>query len=305
MLNHIAGRLVVSASIVILIIAGWRHLAAATKSDLQQGSFPSSWITGGPNCLEVPDWQIHEYNPGLYILRQSGCTHYEKPFLYLFFGHRRALLIDTGAGTSDAAAVTQRLIARWLDRTKHGPIALTIAHSHAHGDHTAGDKGFAGLPNTTLIPPTVEAARKAYGIEQWPIGNGSIDLGDRVIDVIAIPGHDPAHVAFYDRQTGILHTGDHLYPGRLYVRDFSAFLDSTRRLVEFTATRPVAHIVGCHIEQSSVPFVDYSVGTTYQPQEHSLELGRAHLLELLHGLETMNGNPQRVLFRDFTVWPRE
>jgi glyoxylase-like metal-dependent hydrolase (beta-lactamase superfamily II) len=201
--------------------------------------------------------------------------------------------------------VTQKLIAKWLERTKRDSIALTIAHSHAHGDHIAGDQGFLGLANVTLVSATVEAARKAYSLEKWPMGFGSIDLGNRVIDVIPIPGHDPAHVAFYDRQTGILHTGDHLYAGRLYVRDFRAFVASTRRLVEFTATRPVAHIVGCHIEQSSIPFVDYPVGTRYQPREHTLELGRAHLLELLHGLEAMHGNPARMLFRDFTVWPRE
>ena len=180
-----------------------------------------------------------------------------------------------------------------------------MAHTHAHGDHTAGDKGFDGLPNTTLIPATVEAEQKAFGIAKWPDQAGSIDLGNRVIDVIAIPGHQPAHVAYYDRKTAILHTGDHLYPGRLYVTDFPAYEASTRRLVEFTATRPVAHIVGCHIEQSATPFIDYPVGTTYQPHEHTLELGRAHLLELLAGLEAMHGKPERAFFRDFTIWPRE
>jgi hydroxyacylglutathione hydrolase len=272
---------------------------------VEAGTFPASWITGGPNCLEVPDWQIHEYNPNLYILRESGCTNYEKPFLYLFFGSERALLVDTGAGVSDAAAVTQKLIARWLKRNSRDAIPLVVAHTHAHGDHTAGDKGFDGLPNTTLIPATVEAEQKAFGIAKWPEQAGSIDLGNRVIDVLAIPGHQPAHVAYYDRKTAILHTGDHLYPGRLYITDFPAYEASTRRLVEFTATRPVAHIVGCHIEQSATPFIDYPVGTTYQPHEHTLELGRAHLLELLAGLEAMHGKPERAFFRDFTIWPRE
>jgi hydroxyacylglutathione hydrolase len=270
----------------------------AAAPGVEQGVFPSAWITGGPNCLEVPDWQIHEYNPNLYIMRESGCTHYEKPFLYLFFGSQRALLIDTGAGASDAARVVQKLIA------KRGRIALMVVHTHAHGDHTAGDKGFADAADTTLVPATVEAARAAFGITNWPESIGAIDLGGRVIDVIPIPGHQPAHVAYYDRQTGILHTGDHLYPGRLYVTDFDAYLASTRRLVEFTATQPVAHIVGCHIEQSSTPFVDYPVGTQYQPREHTLELSRGHLLELLAGLEAMKGKPQRTFFRDFTIWPR-
>jgi glyoxylase-like metal-dependent hydrolase (beta-lactamase superfamily II) len=271
---------------------------------VEQGVFPSAWITGGPNCLEVPDWQIHEYNPNLYILRESGCTHYEKPFLYLLFGSERALLIDTGAGASDAAVVTKKLIAKWLAREKRESMPLLVVHTHAHGDHTAGDKGFAGMPDTTVVPATVEGARSAFGIETWPTSMGAIDLGGRVVDVIPLPGHQPAHVAYYDRRTGILHTGDHLYPGRLYVSDLATYEASTRRLVEFTATRPVAHIVGCHIEQSDTPFVDYPVGTRYQPHEHSLAMTRGQLLELLGGLEAMKGKPDKAWFRDFTIWPR-
>jgi hydroxyacylglutathione hydrolase len=282
----------------LLILACTTALLAAAPG-VEQGVFPSAWITGGPNCLEVPDWQIHEYNPDLYILRESGCTHYEKPFLYLLFGSERALLIDTGAGKSDAAAVVQKLIAK-----KREHLPLLVVHTHGHGDHTAGDKGFAGAPDTTVVPATVDGAKAAFGIETWPTSIGSINLGGRIIDVIPIPGHQPAHVAYYDRRTGILHTGDHLYPGRLYVSDFAAYVASTHRLVEFTATRPVSHIVGCHIEQSDTPFVDYPVGTKYQPHEHALTLGRAHLLELLAGLEAMQGKPEKAWFRDFTIWPK-
>lgn len=200
--------------------------------------------------------------------------------------------------------VTRKLVAKWLAREKREHIGLLVVHTHAHGDHTAGDKGFAEAPDTTVVPATVEAARSAFGIETWPASLGTIDLGGRVVDVIPIPGHQPAHVAYYDRRTGILHTGDHLYPGRLYVADFAAYEASTRRLVEFTATRPVAHIVGCHIEQTDTPFVDYPVGTRYQPHEHSLTMSRGQLLELMAGLEAMHGKPEKAWFRDFTIWPR-
>ena len=272
--------------------------AAWGQAPVEPGTLPAAWITGGPNCLEVPDWQIHEYNPTFYILRQSGCTNYEKPFLYLIFGRERALVVDTGAGASDAAKIVQRLVA------KKGNVPLVVAHSHGHGDHVAGDKGFAGMPGVTIVAAAVPALQKAFAIETWPEQVGSIDLGERVVDVIPIPGHQPAHVAYYDRKTGILLTGDHLYPGRLYITDFPLYLASTRRLVQFTEGNAVAQVLGCHIEQSTTPFVDYPVGTTYQPREHSLELGRAHLLELLAALEQMQGRPVRLALRDFTIFPR-
>jgi hydroxyacylglutathione hydrolase len=285
----------------ICALAAW-----AQAPPIETGVFPAAWITGGPNCLEVPDWQIQEYNPAFYILRESGCTNYEKPFLYLIFGSERALLVDTGAGaTVDTAATVQKLIGKWQKRNQHAAaVPLVVAHSHGHGDHISGDKGFDGMANVTLIPANTEAEQKAFGIATWPDDAGSIDLGDRMVDVLAIPGHQPAHLAYYDRRTAILLTGDHLYPGRLYVSDFPAYLASTRRLVEFTATRPVAHILGCHIEQSSTPFVDYPVGTTYQPHEHSLELGRASLLELMAALEGMKDQPKKLALRDITIAPQ-
>jgi glyoxylase-like metal-dependent hydrolase (beta-lactamase superfamily II) len=270
-------------------------LSVMTAFAVEPGTLPAKWITGGPDCAEIPKWQVHQYNPRFFILRQSGCTHYEKPFLYLIFGRDAALLVDTGAGASDAAAEVMQ-----LTRSKEG-LMLIVAHSHAHGDHTAGDKGFQRLENVTFVPATVEAERAAFHIDNFA---GSIDLGGRVIDVLEIPGHQPAHLAYYDRATGILLTGDHLYPGRLYVSDFPAYYESTKRLVEFTATRPVAHILGCHIEQASEPFVDYPVGTKYQPLEHVLEMGRGQLLELMAGLEAMKAKPEKMVLRDFTISPR-
>ena len=288
-----------------LALAAVMASVSAQVPSLETGVLPASWITGGPNCLEVPDWQVHEYNSGFYILRESGCTNYEKPFLYLIFGRDRALLVDTGAGEIDTAAFVRKLMAGWLKRNQRASMPLLVVHSHGHGDHVAGDKGFNGLADVTLVPAAVEAEQKAFGIANWPDQPGMIDLGDRILDVLAIPGHQPAHVAYYDRKTGILLTGDHLYPGRLYISDFATYVASTRRLVQFTETRPVAHILGCHIEQSSTPYVDYPVGTTYQPHEHSLELGRAHLLELLAGLEALQGKPAKVPLREFTIFPRE
>ncbi len=286
-----------------ILAVGWGQ-TSPPHPPFEQGTLPASWITGGPNCLEVPDWQIHEYNASFYILRESGCTNYEKPFLYLIFGGKKALLVDTGAGESDAAAVTGKLIAKWLKRSQRPSIELVVTHSHGHGDHTSGDKGFQGRADTTFVAAQVEAVSKSFGIDSWPEKIGAIDLGDRVVDAIPIPGHQVAAVAYYDRKTGILLTGDNLYPGRLYISDFPVYLASTKRLVEFTESRPVAHILGCHIEQSSTPFVDYPIGTTYQPHEHSVDLGRAHLLELLAGLESMKDKPAVLGLRDFTIFPR-
>jgi glyoxylase-like metal-dependent hydrolase (beta-lactamase superfamily II) len=274
---------------------------AGTGAGLQTGTLPASWKTGGPNCLTVPDWQVHAYNENFYILRESGCIHFEKPFLYLIFGQEKALLEDTGAGEVQTAPVVMDLIAKWAKRTNHAPIPLIVVHSHAHGDHIAGDKQFQTLPNVQFVAPTPADVSKAAGITTWPTQNGTIDLGGRTIDVIPIPGHNEASIALYDRLTGNLLTGDSLYPGRLSAADFPASAASAQRLADFIADRPIAHVLGTHIEQTKTSYLDYPRGTTYQPEEHTLELSRAHVIELNEAFIALKAKPEKTAMPETTI----
>jgi len=289
------------------VVASQGQAAQPDGGGIRQGRLPLTWNTGGPKCMEMPEWQVHEYNPDLFILRQSGCTDYEKPFLYLLFGKERALLLDTGSRHGNPVPALQHTLHQWLLRNHRESIPLIVAHSHSHSDHVAGDAELQAIkdPATPIIfvPATVEATKKFYGMENWPEASGAVDLGDRMIDVLAIPGHDAVSVALYDRQTGILFTGDSLYPGRIYIRDFPAFAASNKRMVKFTEGKLIAHILGCHIEETRTPYLDYPVGTIYQPDEHELSLSRGALLEMQSVLEKFTGTPKRVALRDFSLWP--
>jgi hydroxyacylglutathione hydrolase len=274
----------------------------SSAGTIERGTLPASWATAAM-CPETPPFRVHEYNSDLFILRQSGCTNFEKPFLYLLFGERSAMLVDTGAKTADVAGAVDQVVERWSARHGGRSVSLVVVHSHGHGDHVAGDAQFKGRANTTLVASSPEALGAFFGLTTWPTVSATYDLSGRLIDVIPIPGHEPASIALYDRRTALLMTGDTLYPGRLYVRDGPAFTASIQRLLDFTHDKPVAHILGAHIENTRTPYLDYPEGTTYQPDEHTLELGRAHLLELNDALTEMRGTIVRRIFRDFTVWP--
>jgi hydroxyacylglutathione hydrolase len=300
MIRGAAGALVLAVASVLAV--------TAQEHTPEPGTLPASWRSGGPSCADMPAFQVHEYNPDFFILRQSGCIHYEKPFLYVIFGRDRVLLEDTGAGQIDTASVVMDLIAQWAKRNNRTePIPLIVVHSHSHGDHTAGDAGFRNLPGVQLVTASVPELQKAFAIRNWPTDVVPIDLGGRVVDLIPIPGHDVASIALYDRRTAVLLTGDSFYPGRLYVgeAEFATFVASHQRLVDFTSDEPVAHILGTHIEQMRTPFMDYPRGTTYQPDEHVLELSRGVLLELNDALARLNGRLQRVVLRDVILSPRE
>ena len=299
-------RVCLVAALLFLLLTGRQAISQSPQPDgggVRPGVLPKTWILGGPKCIEIPEFQIHEYNEDFYILRQSGCSHYEKPFLYLLFGKDKVLLLDTGAGKNEVARVVKRVIDQWLARNKRASINLVVAHSHGHRDHTAGDSQFEALPATVVVKPAAVAVQAFFNVHRWPDEIVQYDLGERILDVIPIPGHEASGVAIYDRQTGILLTGDTLYPGRLYVHDGAAFAQSIQRLVEFTRGKIVTHVLGTHIENTRAPYLDYKIGTAYQPDEHQLELSRGTLLELNEALQRMNGHVTRLAFRDFTIWP--
>src|SRR5262245_29570970 len=304
--NFWSRRISLALAVLLLLMAVSAARAQAPQPDgagVSAGILPKTWLLGGPKCVEIPEFQVHEYNEDTYILRQSGCSNYEKPFLYMLFGKEKALLLDTGAGKNEVSRYVRGVMESWLRRNKRESIPLVVAHTHAHRDHTSGDQQLEGKPGTTVVKPDVKAVQEFFGIASWPEQIVQYDLGDRVLDIIPIPGHEKSGTAVYDRQTGILFTGDTLYPGRLYVFDQEAFIHSINRLVEFTRGKIVAHILGAHIENRRTPYLDYTVGTVYQPEEHELELGRAHLLELNDALVRMNGKVVRMAMRDFTIWP--
>lgn len=270
---------------------------------VERGVLPARWTTETPDCAHPSPFLVHEYNSTCFIIRQSGCTNFEKPFVYLVLGSKEALVVDTGAPGASVSVVIEQLLRRHSQRQQTPPLSLLVVHSHGHGDHTAGDAEFSRIPGARVIAGTPDAVAKFFTIKNWPREIGQYDLGDRIVDIVPIPGHQPASIALYDRRSGILLTGDTLYPGRLYVRDAGAFVESVDRLVEFTTTRDVVHVLGAHIENTRTPYLDYPEGTTFQPDEHSLELGRAHLLELQDALRQMGNHLQRRSFRDFTLWP--
>ena len=246
-------------------------------------AFPPAWIDG-TSCATEAKVQSWKLTTDTYVLRQSLCTNFEAPFVYLFVGATKALLVDTGTGAVDMRTQVMTLLAG-------KSVELVVAHSHAHGDHVGGDGAFTGKPNTTMVGTSANAVRSFFQITGTAAA--AFDLGGgRVVDVLPIPGHQSAHVAFYDRTTKLLLTGDTLYPGRLYVDDWSAYRQSIPRLVAFVdAAHPVSFVLGAHIEMPKTGN-DFPLGSTKHPNEHVLQLGDAELRELAAAVAAMGDDPE-------------
>lgn len=269
------------------------------------GDLAVRWIHGSSSRRRPtdPPWQVHHYTDDTVILRQSKDADFEAPFTFLLFGSERALLLDTGATDGDELRrQVDELVASWLGDHPATTYQLVVAHTHAHGDHIAGDAAFADRPDTVVVGTSAAQVQAFFGFTSWPAEIVELDLGGRHLQVTGIPGHEPASIATYDERTGLLLTGDTVYPGRIYVRDFPAFVDSLNRLVALAESRDVTHVLGCHVEMSTRPGRDYFLGCRYQPDEPPLQMTVGQLRAMRDAAVSVADRPGPHRFDDFILF---
>jgi len=250
--------------------------------------------------------EAHTLSSDTLILRQALQQSAEAPLLYLLLGSDRALLLDTGDQSSRGAfplrETVDTLIERWLLRHPCDDYELVVAHTHAHGDHVAGDAQFTDRRFTRVVGHSAAEVAAFFGLENWPAGTAEFDLGGRVLQVIPAPGHHPSAVAIYDPSTQSLFTGDTVYPGRLYVADFPAFEASLRTLCDFTAAQPVRAVLGAHIEMSSRPGRDFPRGSRTHRNEAPLPMTTADLHRIRAAAAQVASHPGAHRFSNFIIW---
>lgn len=259
------------------------------------------WIHGSPDCESARDdpnyqeWQQVQYLASSYVFRQNKCSNYEGPFVYLFVGLERGILIDTGA-TTDGGSKLLELVRNLTN------LPVIVAHTHGHNDHHLGDRAFKTAEGTSVVDVGQSSVKSYFGFQNWPNETITIELGGREIELLPIPGHNNDDLAFYDSLSEIVITGDSLYPGRLYVRDWAEYSESIGRLADWIESRSVTHVLGTHIEMSTTPDTDYPIGTTFQPEEHQLPLNTTDIFILRDAMEE-HETPERIPLESFIVWP--
>ena len=274
----------------LLSLAIMVYCAGSAWSEPTPGSLPAQWNVGAENCAassQAP-LQVHAYEPQTFILRQNPCADPEANFLYLLIGSQKALLIDTGAVADPNKMPLAQTVLSLLPRKDGERLPLLVVHTHKHRDHYAGDGQFASLPNVKVVSPDLASVRHFFGFDHWPEGVAHLDLGDRRVEVVPTPGHESAHIAFYDERTALLFSGDFLMPGRLTLEDTAADQRSAARVIDVLTNRPVTHVLGGHIERDLAGHT-YAEGATYHPNERPLELSREDLMKLPAALASFNG----------------
>ena len=178
-------------------------------------------------------------------------------FSYLIVGSRRALLFDTGPGIRDITKVARALTTQPIE-------ALP---SHLHFDHVGNLAKFqeVGLPDLPALRRQLHNGRFALGFYQylgfvegfrrptfpvsdWIMPGAPIDLGDRSLTLVSVPGHTPDSVVLYEAKANRLFAGDFIYPSSIYAylpgADLRSYAASARRLEQLLDEHSV--IYGAH-----------------------------------------------------------
>lgn len=127
---------------------------------------------------------------------------------FLLVGEEKAALIDSGVNCPDASDIAKKLTSK----------PLILLNTHGDGDHTSGTNGFANIYIHPLDYVGCEVKNRYPNTTMIPLNDGDIiDLGNRALKIIHIPGHTKGSVAFLDMANRVLYAGDSVQKGHIYM----------------------------------------------------------------------------------------
>lgn len=140
----------------------------------------------------------------------SKTWRFEDGFVRFFLleGDERAVLIDSGVDCPNAADLAKELTEK----------SVILLNTHGDGDHTSGTLGFKEICIHHLDYDNCDMKIRYPGVSPVEINDGDvIDLGNRPLRIIHIPGHTKGSVAILDIKNRVLFAGDSVQKGHIYM----------------------------------------------------------------------------------------
>lgn len=222
------------------------------------------------NAAGQRTWRIEHYlpwEPGPYVSIPDPDTS-QGSTMYLFEGSQRALLIDTAnpakyeLGKNDLKTVVKYLLGHENDGSPKGhPLDFVVAITHSHPDHIGENElmsdrtiYYPDLDWPTKAPANYVPIREGGGPTNH--GNGTaasqIDLGNRIINAVAMPPHSAGSTGYLDAENQLLVSGDAIGSAWPYVQmgPLTRYAQSVHHVEEVTRPFPDLAVLPAHFYQT-------------------------------------------------------
>lgn len=147
---------------------------------------------------------------------------------FVLEGKDKAAIIDTGMNLENVKEIVESITS----------LPYILINTHADRDHVHGNKEFDIIYMHPAEYVNYSDAVK-YKDRLNPIWeNDQIDLGERVLRVIEIPGHTPGSIGLLDEDSKVLISGDPIQEhGNIFMfgpyRNMVGYIASAKRLKQF------------------------------------------------------------------------
>lgn len=166
------------------------------------------------------NYEIIQMNRNTWRIEDGGVR------FFLLAGKEKALLVDSGMTVANAKEIAQSLT----------DLPLFLLNTHADRDHIACNDQFDQFYMHPDEEPVYRRSGKPGKI--LPVRQGDvIDLGERKLEIIELPGHTPGSIAVLDISSRVLISGDPIQRnGRIFMfgshRNMKAYIQSLEKLEE-------------------------------------------------------------------------
>lgn len=208
-----------------------------------------------PKTPEVPtgdvitvtsDWfEVSSLNDQTYVIEEPKSS--QGNVSYLFLGDSKALMLDTGTGENSPKDGSK--IKHILTQITTLPIDLLLSHFHFDHNQNIAEFDRVVFPDLPFLRQAV-STDEVYTftgedlfwgsypgevqVAEWLPLNTDIDLGNRSIQLVNLPGHTDESVIIVDQKNKLAFMGDYLYNGALFifhVGDLPAYEESVDYLL--------------------------------------------------------------------------
>ncbi len=146
---------------------------------------------------------------------------------FLLTGNKKALLIDSGMQIHNAKEIAEQLVS----------LPVELLNTHTDPDHIGSNAEFESFYMHPAEASNYYNTQKKTG-NFIPVESGNIiDLGNRRLEIISIPGHTPGSIAILDVGNRVLYSGDTVQDGLIFMfgvqREIHAYIHSLKKLEAF------------------------------------------------------------------------